>query len=67
MDKTKIHGMSDKQLRSIIILDCVTSPNIPTELINDYLATMTEEEKEWDEFVWTVVDELVERRKKKSS
>lgn len=66
-EKIKIRELTDEQLRGIIQFDCATSPYIPIDEINDYLSSMTKEEKEWDEFVWPVVDELVERRKKNSS
>lgn len=67
MDNIKIRFMTDEQLGAIIRTDCEASPYIPTDLINDYLATMSVTEKEWDEFVWEVVEELVERRKKNLS
>lgn len=46
MDKIKIRFMTDEQLRAIIRTDCETSPYIPTDLINDYLAAMSVTEKE---------------------
>ena len=67
MKKIKLHDLTDEQLRKIIQFDCATSPYIPIDEINDYLSSMTKEEKEWDELVRSVVDELVERRKKNSS
>lgn len=65
--KIKLHDLTDEQLQKIIQFDCATSHYIPIDEINDYLASMSKEEKEWDELVWSVVDELVKRRKKNSS
>ena len=60
--KPKIHSMSDEQLQEILRLDFYVRPPIPIDQINDYLNSMTEEEKLWEEFVFQVLDELVVRR-----
>lgn len=60
--KPKIHSMSDEQLQEILRLDFYVRPPTPIDQINDYLNSMTEEEKLWEEFVFQVLDELVVRR-----
>ena len=64
--KPKIHSMSDEQLQEILRLDFYVRPPIPIDQINDYLNSMTEEEKLWEEFVFQVIDELVSREEKSS-
>ena len=64
--KPKIHSMSDEQLQEILRLDFYVRPPIPIDQINDYLNSMAEEEKLWEEFVFQVMDELVSRREKTS-
>ena len=54
--------MSDEQLQEILRLDFYVRPPTPIDQINDYLNSMTEEEKLWEEFVFQVLDELVVRR-----
>lgn len=65
--KPKIHSMSDEQLQEILRLDFYVRPPIPIDQINDYLNSMTEEEKLWEEFVFQVIDELVSREEKSSN
>lgn len=64
--KSKIHSMPDDQLPDILRFDFETSPVIPIDQINDYLHSMTEEEKLWQVLIFQVMDELVSRREKTS-
>ena len=65
--KSKIRSMSDKQLGEILWYDCFASPPIPIDQINDYLCSMTEEEKIQEEIIFQVMDELVVRHKRNIS
>ena len=49
--KPKIHSMSDEQLQEILRLDFYVRPPTPIDQINDYLNSMTEEEKLWEAFI----------------